>query len=156
MPLVIPNPDPFTYFTVTGEADFIANVKFSPSIWETQASTAETSVVLRPVLGHYVNGVLKGMNGKAGVKLVANTDELGMLPTPLTYRVDFTKVHYAVIAADGQKGVRRAWTSYSATESSMRPFIFIAPTDDSVIDLDAVPRLDPDTVLDNWIDPEAS
>ena len=154
MPLA--NSDPFTYFTVTGTADYTANVKFTPSIWETQASTAETSVVLRPVLGHYVNGVLKGMDGKTGVKLVANTPELGMLPTPFTWRVDYSKVHYAVIAADGQKGVRRAWVTYSATESTMRPFVFIAPTDDSTIDLDTVPRLDPDAVLDNWVDPEAS
>lgn len=157
MPLVI-NHDPFTYFTVTGTGEFTANVKFMPSITETQASSADTSVMLRPIFAHFAGGVLKGVDGKPGVKLVANTHELGMLPTPLTYRVDYSKVHYAVIAAAGQKGKRRPWTTvrYSSTESSMRSYSFIAPTLETTVSLDTVTRLDPDVVLNYWINPEAS
>lgn len=146
--------DPFTYFTVTGTAEYTANVKFSPNYWEIQASAADTSVVLRPVFGHFSGGILKGSDGKPGVKLVANTSELGMLPTPLTYLVEYSGVHYAVVTSMDYKGTRRPWKSIP--EPSLPSFIFIAPAIDTTVNLDTVARLDPEAVLDNWIDPEAS
>ena len=143
---------PFTYFTVTGTAYYTATVTFTPSITETQASTADTSIVLRPTFARFSHGVLVGRNGQPGVKLVAANLALGMLPTPLTYRVDYKSIHYAVIAVDGQKGVRREWTTTPLNaETSTRPFTFIAPSTATTINLDTVTRLDPDAVLDNWI-----
>lgn len=98
-------------------------VTFTPSVTEVQSSSLDATVLLRPIQGRIVNGVLCAIDGTVGIELVANTAALGSLPAPLTYRVDYSKVVF-----DGG-------------ERSMRSFVFTAPTTASTVNLNTVVRL---------------
>lgn len=98
-------------------------VTFTPSIIEVQSSSLDATILLRPIQARIVAGKLESIDGTEGVKLVANTAVLGVLPDPLTYRVDYSKVVF-----DG-------------SERSMRPFLFTAPSTAITIDLNTVTRL---------------
>ena len=98
-------------------------VTFTPSVNEIQSSALDATVLLRPIQGRIVNGVLCSIDGTVGIELVANTVALGILPEPLTYRVDYSKVVF-----DGG-------------ERSMRSFRFEAPEAAGTVDLNTVTRL---------------
>lgn len=101
-------------------------VTFTPSVSEVQSSALDATVLLRPIQGRIVNGVLCAIDGTVGIELVANTSVLGVLPEPLTYRVDYSRV-----VGDGG-------------ERSMRPFTFTAPTTAGItVNLNTVLRLQP-------------
>ena len=133
-------PIPLTYFTVTQPAvqdvqtndeggndpevhTISALVTFTPSEHEVQSTSMDATVLLRPIQGRIVNGVLCAIDGTAGIKLVANTSALGTLDPPLTYRVDYSKVQF-----DGG-------------ERSMHSFAFTAPTTATTVNLNTVTRL---------------
>ena len=99
-----------------------ALVTFTPSISEAQSKTMNATVLLRPIQGRIVNGVLCAIDGTVGIELVANTDALGSLPEPLSYRVDYSKVQF------------------DSAERSMRSFRFTAPTIATTVNLNAVTR----------------
>ena len=98
-------------------------VTFTPSVTEVQSSSLDATVLLRPIQGRIVNGVLCAIDGTPGIELVANTAALGILPEPLTYRVDYSKVVF-----DGG-------------ERSMRSFRFEALEAAGTVDLNTVTRL---------------
>ena len=133
-------PTTLTYFIVTQPAvqnvqtndeggntpevhNISALVTFTPSVHEVQSSAMDATVLLRPIQGRIVNGVLCAIDGTVGIKLVANTIALGTLPTPLTYRVDYSRVVY-----DGG-------------DREMHPFAFTAPTTATTVNLNTVTRL---------------
>lgn len=131
---------PLTYFTVvqpnvqdvetndsagnTPEVHQIsALVTFTPSVNEIQSSSLDATILLRPIIGRIVDGVLCALDDTPGVKLVAYTAELGTLPDPLTYTVEYSKVRF-------DKGDR-----------TMRAFRITAPTSATTVDLNTVTRL---------------
>lgn len=99
-----------------------ALVTFTPSVHEVQSAVLDATVLLRPIQGRIVNGVLCAIDGTVGIKLVANTSALGTLDT-LTYQVDYSKV------------------VFDSAERSMRSFAFTAPTTATTVDLNTVTRL---------------
>jgi len=130
---------PLTYFTVTQPAvqdiqtndeggnspevhNISALVTFTPSEHEVQSTVLDSTVLLRPIQGRIVNGVLCAIDGTAGIKLVANTSALGTLTKPLTYRVEYSKVQF-----DGG-------------ERAMHSFTFTAPSSATTVDLNTVVR----------------
>lgn len=100
-----------------------ALVTFTPSITEVQSAAMDATILLRPIQGRIVDGDLVAIDGTLGVKLVANTNVLGTLAEPLTYRVDYSKAVF-----DG-------------AERSLRSFAFTAPTSATTVDLNTVTRL---------------
>ena len=100
-----------------------ALVTFTPSVAEIQSSSLDATILLRPIVGRIVDGVLCSLDDTPGIKLVAYTADLGTLPDPLTYQVDYSKVRF-------DKGDR-----------SMRSFRFTAPTSATTVDLNTVTRL---------------
>lgn len=100
-----------------------ALVTFTPSIAEIQSSALDATILLRPIVGRIVDGVLCALDDTPGVKLLAYTADLGTLPDPLTYRVDYSKVRF-------DKGDR-----------DMRSFRIEAPTSATTVDLNRVARL---------------
>ena len=100
-----------------------ALVTFTPSITEIQSSALDATILLRPIQGRIVSGELCAIDGTIGIELVANTEVLGTLPKPLTYRVDYSKVVF-----DG-------------AERSMKSFAFQALTGPGTVNFNAVERL---------------
>lgn len=100
-----------------------ALVTFTPSVSEIQSSALDATILLRPIVGRIVDGVLCALDDTPGVKLVAYTADLGILPDPLTYRVDYSKIRF-------DKGDR-----------TMRSFRITAPTSAATVDLNTVERL---------------
>jgi hypothetical protein len=100
-----------------------ALVTFTPSIAEIQSSALDATILLRPIVGRIVDGVLCSLDDTPGIKLLAYTADLGTLPDPLTYRVDYSKVRF-------DKGDR-----------DMRSFRIEAPTSATTVDLNRVARL---------------
>lgn len=100
-----------------------ALVTFTPSVAEVQSSAMNATVLLRPVQGRIVNGVLCAIDGTPGIELVAYTNVLGTLPDPLTYRVDYSKAVF-----DGG-------------ERTLRSFAFTALTAAGTVNLNTVTRL---------------
>jgi hypothetical protein len=100
-----------------------ALVTFTPSVEEIQSSALDATVLLRPIVGRIVDGVLCSLDDTPGIELVAYTAALGTLPDPLTYRVDYSKVRF-------DKGDR-----------ALRSFRFAALTGPGTVDLNTVARL---------------
>jgi hypothetical protein len=100
-----------------------ALVTFTPNVSEIQSSSLDATILLRPIVGRIVDGVLCSLDDTPGIELVAYTADLGTLPEPLAYRVDYSKVVF-------DKGVR-----------SMRSFRFAALTGPGTVDLNTVERL---------------
>lgn len=100
-----------------------ALVTFTPSVTEIQSSAMDATVLLRPIMGRIVNGELCAIDGTPGIQLVANTNVLGTLADPLTYRVDYSKV------------------IFDEAERSMRSFRITAPTSATTVNLNTVTRL---------------
>lgn len=100
-----------------------ALVTFTPSVAEIQSSSLDATILLRPIVGRIVDGVLCSLDDTPGIELVAYTAALGTLPEPLTYQVDYSKVRF-------DKGDR-----------SMRSFRFAALTAAGTVYLNRVTRL---------------
>lgn len=100
-----------------------ALVTFTPSITEIQSSSLDATVLLRPIVGRIVEGQLCSLDDTPGVELLAASEDLGVLPDPLTYAVEYSKVRF-----DG--GTR-----------SMRSFRFLAPDGAATVNLNTVERL---------------
>jgi hypothetical protein len=129
-----------TYFTVTQPSvkdvqtndeggnepevhNISALVTFTPSVTEVQSSAMDATILLRPIMGRIVNGVLCAIDGTPGIELVANTEVLGVLPNSLTYQVDYSKV------------------IFDEAERTMRSFRITAPTTSTTVNLNTVIRL---------------
>lgn len=100
-----------------------ALVTFTPSITEIQSSSLDATILLRPITGRIVEGQLCSLDDTPGVELLAASDDLGVLPDPLTYAVVYSKVRF-----DGG-------------DRSMRSFRFLALTGPGTVDLNTVERL---------------
>lgn len=100
-----------------------ALVTFTPSVSEIQSSSLDATILLRPITGRIVDGVLCSLDDTPGIELVAYTADLGVLPEPLTYAVEYSKVRF-------DKGDR-----------SLRSFRFAALTEPGTVDLNRCERL---------------
>ncbi len=100
-----------------------ALVTFTPSVTEIQSSALDATILLRPITGRIVEGVLCSLDDTPGIELVAATDDLGVLPDPLTYAVEYSKVRF-------DQGDR-----------SLRSFRFLALTGPGTVNLNTVERL---------------
>lgn len=100
-----------------------ALVTFTPSVAEIQSSALDATILLRPIIGRIVDGELCSLDDTPGIELVAYTEDLGVLPEPLTYVVEYSKVRF-------DKGDR-----------SMRSFRIAALTGAGTVDLNRVERL---------------
>ena len=93
-------------------------VTFTPSVSEVQDTDA--TVMLRPIVGRLVEGVLVAIDATVGIQLVDGTGVLA----GLSYRVDYTKVVF-------DKG-----------ERSIRSFRFASPGNGAAINLNTCARLE--------------
>jgi hypothetical protein len=102
-----------TTYTDTGTAGTTATVPAT----NTAERSANTSLVLAPIMGRIYDGELQTINqaGTPNIQLVANSAVLGL--TSLIYDVSFTNVVYASAA------------------QVLKNFAFTAPTTASIIDL---------------------
>ncbi len=100
-----------------------ALVTFTPSVSEIQSSALDATILLRPIIGRIVEGILCSLDDTPGIELVAATEDLGVLPEDLTYVVEYSKVVF-------DKGQR-----------SLRSFRFAALTGPGTVDLNRCERL---------------
>jgi hypothetical protein len=120
-----------TVIPISGTVTFTPCDAKGKVITEVVSADLDATVMLDPIHGRFnVNlttgepdGVLRALNGTAGVKLVDNVN-LGLPVGGLTYRFDYTNVVF-----DG------------ISERHIASGRFAAPEDGSTIDLNTVPRL---------------
>lgn len=120
-----------TVIPISGTVTFTPCNAIGVALTEVDSAALDATVMLEPITGRFsVNltggapdGVLRTLNGTAGVQLVDNLN-LGLAEGGLTYRVDYTNVVFDGI---GNRQIHSFW--------------FLAPGNGATIDLNTVARL---------------
>jgi hypothetical protein len=120
-----------TVMPISGTVTFTPCDAFGNALTEIDSAVLDSTIMLEPIMGRFnVNltggapdGVLRTLNGTAGVELVDNLN-LGLAVGGLTYRVDYTNV---VFDSVGNRAIHSFW--------------FVAPGNGAGVDLNTVGRL---------------
>lgn len=120
-----------TVIPISGTVTFTPCDANGNALTEIDSAVLDSTIMLDPIMGRFnVNltggspdGVLRTLNGTAGVELVDNVN-LGLAAGGLTYRVDYTNVVFDGI---GNRAIHSFW--------------FVAPGNGAGVDLNTVGRL---------------